>query len=64
LDSENGNNSSDNNITISDYQTEYWQFDTLYYENVRLLVVRNPIAGEQDMLAMEVKLAHYKGAKR
>jgi hypothetical protein len=23
LDSENGNNSSDNNITISDYQTEY-----------------------------------------
>ncbi|KAH6704199.1 hypothetical protein BKA61DRAFT_560113 [Leptodontidium sp. MPI-SDFR-AT-0119] len=34
------------------------------YEDVRLLVVRNPIAGERDVLAMEVKLAHHKGAKR
>ncbi|KAH9204271.1 hypothetical protein DL95DRAFT_319760, partial [Leptodontidium sp. 2 PMI_412] len=30
---------------------------------VRLLVVRNPVAGERDVLAMEVKLAHHKGAK-
>lgn len=36
----------------------------LYYKDVRLLVVRNPVAGERDVLAIEVKLAHHKGAKR
>jgi hypothetical protein len=65
LGSEIGNNGSDNNnIAISDNQTEYRQFDTLYYKDVRLLVVRNPVAGERNVLAIEVKLAYYKGAKR
>ena len=49
---------------MSDDQTEQRQFDALCYEDVRLLVVRNPVAGERDVLAMEVKLAHHKGAKR
>jgi len=55
---------SDDEVTMSDAQTELRQFDALCYEDVRLLVVRNPVAGERDVLAMEVKLAHHKGAKR
>jgi hypothetical protein len=51
-------------FAMSDDQTEHRQFDALCYEDVRLLVVRNPVAGERDVLAMEVKLAHHKGAKR
>ena len=74
LDSENGNDNDDDNdndnhgsdegISMSDAQTEVRQFDALCYEDVRLLVVRNPVVGERDVLAMEVKLAHHKGAKR
>ncbi|KAH9207213.1 hypothetical protein DL95DRAFT_415841 [Leptodontidium sp. 2 PMI_412] len=64
LGSENDSNSSDDDVIISDIKTELRQFDALYYEDVRLLVVRNPVAGERDILMIEVKLAHYKGAKR
>jgi hypothetical protein len=64
LDSENDNNSSNNNVAISDIKTELRQFNALYYEDVRLLVVRNPVAGERDVLTIEVKLAYHKGAKR
>jgi hypothetical protein len=49
---------------MSDAQTEPWQFDALCYEDVRLLVVRNPVVGERDVLAIKVRLSHYKGAKR
>jgi len=64
LSSENNNNSSNNNIAISDNQIKYRQFNALYYKDVRLLVVQNLVAGERDVLAIEVKLAYYKGAKR
>jgi hypothetical protein len=64
LGSENDSNSFNNNVIISDIKTELRQFDALCYKDVRLLVMRNPIAGEQDVLAIEVKLAYYKGAKR
>ncbi|KAH7370272.1 hypothetical protein BKA65DRAFT_589640 [Rhexocercosporidium sp. MPI-PUGE-AT-0058] len=64
LGSENNGNGSDDHVVMSDVGTELRQFDSLYYEDVRLLVVRNPVVGERDMLAMEVKLAHHKGAKR
>jgi hypothetical protein len=64
LGSENDNDGSDDDVAISDVKTELRQFDTLCYEDVCLLVVRNPVAGERDVLAMEVKLAYYKGAKR
>ena len=64
LDSENDDDGSDDDVAISDIETELRQFDALCYEDVRLLVVRNPVAGERDVLAMEVKLAHHKGAKR
>jgi hypothetical protein len=36
-------------------------FDTLCYEDVRLLVVHSPDNSERDVLAMEVKLSHHKG---
>ncbi|KAH7364055.1 hypothetical protein BKA65DRAFT_603155 [Rhexocercosporidium sp. MPI-PUGE-AT-0058] len=64
LGSENDGNGSDDDVAMSDVETELRQFDALCYEDVRLLVVRNPVAGELDLLAMEVKLAHHKGAKR
>ena len=64
LGSDDGDDGSDDDVAMSDDQTEHRQFDALCYEDVRLLVVRNPVAGERDVLAMEVKLAHYKGAKR
>ena len=64
LGSENDDDGSDDDVAMSDDQTEHRQFETLCYEDVRLLVVRNPVAGERDVLAMEVKLAHHKGAKR
>ena len=64
LGSENDSYGSDNNVAISDVKTELRQFDALCHKDVRLLVVRNPITGERDMLAMKVKLAYYKGAKR
>ncbi|PVH69526.1 hypothetical protein DL98DRAFT_541552 [Cadophora sp. DSE1049] len=61
--SENDGSSSDD-VAMSDFETEPRQFDALCYEAVRLLVVRNPVAGERYVLAMEIKLAHYKGAQR
>ncbi|KAL5315971.1 hypothetical protein ACEPPN_016845 [Leptodophora sp. 'Broadleaf-Isolate-01'] len=64
LGSENDSDGSDDDVDMSDVETELRQFDALCYEDVRLLVVRNPIAGEWDVLAIEVKLAHHKGAKR
>ncbi len=64
LGSEHDDNGSDDDVAMNDVETELRQFDALCYEDVRLLVVRNPVAGERDVLAMEVKLAHHKGAKR
>lgn len=64
LGSENDSNGFGDDLVISGVKTEVRQFDTPCYEDVRLLVVRNPVAGERDMLAMEVKLAHHKGAKK
>jgi hypothetical protein len=64
LGSKNNNNSFNNNITISDIETESRQFDTLYYKDICLLVVRNLIVKERDILAIKVKLTYYKRAKR
>jgi hypothetical protein len=64
LGSKNNKSSSNNNIPINDIKTESRQFNVLYYKDIRLLVIWNPIAKEQDMLIIEVKLAYYKGAKR
>lgn len=61
---DNDNNSDNDDIAMSSVDTELRQFDVLCYEDVCLLVVWNPVAGERDVLAMEVKLAYYKGAKR
>jgi hypothetical protein len=64
LGSENGDDGFDGDVAMSDVETELRQFDALCYEDVRLLVVRNPISGERDVLAMEVKMAHHKGHTR
>lgn len=64
LGSEDDSNSFNDDITISDIKTELKYFDALYYEDVRLLVVRNLITEERDLLMIEVKLVHHKGAKR
>ena len=40
------------------------QCDAICYEDIRLLVVRSPMSGERDVLAMEITLAHHKGHKR
>jgi hypothetical protein len=64
LGSEDNSDGSDDDVAMSGVETELRQFDALCYEDVRLLVVRNPVAGERDVLAIEVKLAHHKGAKR
>ncbi|KAH7418717.1 hypothetical protein BKA64DRAFT_730274 [Cadophora sp. MPI-SDFR-AT-0126] len=55
---------SDDDVNMSDVGMELRKFNAFCYEDVRLLVVRNPIAGKPDVRAMEVKLAHYKGADR
>jgi hypothetical protein len=36
----------------------------LCYEDISLMVVRDPEGGERDVLAMEVTMAHHKGADR
>ena len=59
-----GSENDDDDVAMSDVETELRKFDALCYEDVRLLVVRNPVAGERDVLAMEVKLAHHKGHTR
>ena len=64
LGSENNDSGPDDDVAMGDVETEPRQFDALCYEDVRLLVVRNPVAGGRDVLAMEVKLTHHKGAKR
>lgn len=40
------------------------QFDAIYYEDVRLLIVRSSEGGERDVLAMEITMDHHKGYKR
>jgi hypothetical protein len=36
----------------------------LYYKDIRLQVVQNPIQGERGLLAIEVTLSHHKGANK
>jgi hypothetical protein len=37
-------------------------YKAICYEDIRLWIVKNPKQGERDLLAMEVTLAHHKGA--
>ncbi len=38
--------------------------NAICYEDISLMVARNPVHGERDVLAMEVTLAHHKGVDR
>jgi hypothetical protein len=40
------------------------EYKALCYEDIRLWIVQNPTPGERDLLAMEITLAHHKGADR
>lgn len=40
------------------------EYKALCYEDIRLWIVQNPTSGERDLLAMEITLAHHKGADR
>ena len=40
------------------------EYKALCYEDIRLWIVQNPTRGERDLLAMEITLAHHKGANR
>ncbi|PQE33432.1 hypothetical protein CJF32_00011107 [Rutstroemia sp. NJR-2017a WRK4] len=40
------------------------EYKALYYEDIRLWIVRNPTLGERDLLGMEITLAYHKGADR
>ena len=47
LGSENNDDGSGDDGAISDVETEVRQFDALCYEDVRLLAMQNPVAGER-----------------
>ncbi|KAH8749255.1 hypothetical protein F5882DRAFT_525212 [Hyaloscypha sp. PMI_1271] len=61
---------SDDNDTLegvaatSRFKEDLRHFDTIYYKDMRLLVIRSPGGGERDVLAIEVTIAYYKGYKR
>lgn len=55
---------SEGDVAISGVEEDVRHFDAICYEDVRLLVVRNPGSEERDVLAMEVTMAHHKGHKR
>jgi hypothetical protein len=47
-----------------DYTKRKRRYKSLCYEDIRLWIVQNPTPGERDLLAIEIKLKHYKGANR
>jgi hypothetical protein len=47
--SKSSNEGSDDDAAMSDAQTEHRQFDAFCYEDVRVLVLRNPVLGERDV---------------
>jgi hypothetical protein len=48
---------------MSEVGEDIRHFDAIYYEDVRLLVVRGPDSGGRNVLAMEVTMAHHKGTR-
>lgn len=53
-----------NNDLNSDDTLVLGRCKALCYKDILLMVVRNPEGGERDVLAMEVTMAHHKGADR
>jgi hypothetical protein len=54
----------DDDYTMLNVETVLQRCKALCYEDISLLVVRNPVCGERDMLAMEITMAHHKGVDR
>jgi hypothetical protein len=40
------------------------EYKALCYEDIRLWIVQNPVAGVRDLLAMEITFSHHKGADK
>ena len=63
----NANNSDDSsaydNNTFNNVNNVRY-FNTLYYQDVYLLLIQSPNKGEWDMLTIEVKMAYYKEHNR
>jgi hypothetical protein len=51
-------------LGMSDAKSAYARYKVLCYENARLLIVQNVVRGEQDVLAIEVTMAHHKGVDK
>jgi hypothetical protein len=49
----------DEDVNLGELMRSY---KAICYEDVRLWIVQNPKQGERDLLAMEITLAHHKGA--
>lgn len=64
LDSVQYDDSGDNKDAMSGAKSASARCKALCYEDVRLLIVRKLVRGEQDVLAMEVTMAHHKGVDK
>jgi hypothetical protein len=64
FDTDNSNNSSVYNNDTFNNVDNVRHFDILCYKDVCLLLVQSPDKGEQDILAIEVKIAYHKGHNR
>jgi hypothetical protein len=51
------------NGVMSEVGEDIRYFDAIYYEDVRLPVVRGPDSGGRNVHAMEVTMAHHKGTR-
>jgi hypothetical protein len=54
----------DDDDTMIDAESACQRCKALCYEDISLLVVRNPEPGKRDVFAMEVTLSHHKGVDR
>ena len=60
----NQNDTDYDDIDIEDVNNLKREYKALCYEDIRLWIVQNTTPGGRDLLAMEITLAHHKGADR
>jgi hypothetical protein len=64
LDSVEYDDVDDDKDAMSGVESASARCKALCYEDVRLLIVQNLVRGEQDVLAIEVTMAHHKGVDK
>ena len=62
--STNPNDTDYDDTNVGDASNLTRKYKALCYEDIRLWIVQNPNPGGRDLLAMEITLAHHKGADR